>query len=225
MLAARSQGIEWSQEFFTTSATKFFRLFVRTKDAQSVRRSEQFIDQAWSIVEFLAGEDAPENRRTAFHAFLNDKQAGRRPEQTFFQHFGFGFGSCLDAWREWVTEQGIGPDLPPEPRIRDAVLHRELPVIRDREATRSDRIQAIRNWRIAGTPLGAPALIDLLRDPGDIPKDEIVWALHGASGISCGEDPDRWQAWWETVRTAVEVPKTPECSRPQLHRADCLCLS
>ena len=205
MLAARSQGIEWSQQIFTTSATKFFRLFVRTKDAQSVRKSEQFIDQAWSIVEFLAGEQAPENRRTAFHAFLKDKQASRRPEQTFSQHFGFG--SFLDEWREWVTEQGIGPNLPPEPRIREALHNRVLPVIRDSQASPYDRIQAIRNWRIAGTPLGAPALIDLLRDPGGVPKVEIVWALCGASGISCGEDPDRWQAWWETVRRAVEVPE------------------
>ena len=204
MLAGRSVGMEWSQEFFTTSSTKLSKMFLRTKGAKR-RRFEQFVDQAWSIVEFLAGEHAQESRRTAFRAFLKDKQPGSSREQVFFDHFGFGFGSLLDEWRQWVTKHGIGPDLPPEPRIRDALQNRVLPVIRDRQATPPDRIQAIRNWRVAGTPLGAPALIDLLRDPGDIPKDEIVWALCGASGASFGDDPDRWQAWWETIRSAVET--------------------
>ncbi len=115
MLAGRSQEMEYSHELFTMSANKVLKLLLTTTDFQTARRSEQFLDQAWSIIEFLAGGQAPESRKAAFRAFLNDKQASRRHEETFFQHFGFGFGSLLDSWREWVTEQGRGPDEPPAP--------------------------------------------------------------------------------------------------------------
>ena len=173
---------------------------MRTNDPRSARRSEQFGDQACSIVEYLAGEQAPEARKAAFRAFLRDKRASRRHEETFFHHFGFGFGSLLDAWRPWVLEQGIGPDLPPPPNVREALLTRVLPVIRDPEAPRGDRILAIRDWKKAGVTLGADTLIELLRKPEDINKDEIIWSLNAVSGMPWGDDPDRWQAWWDDNR-------------------------
>jgi hypothetical protein len=84
-----------------------------------------------------------------------------------------------------------------------------LPVIEDPLAPRTDRIHAIRDWRKAGAEIGAAALIDLLRNPGDIPKDEIIWSLSGASGMAWGDEPDRWQAWLDelpslTAQTVVE---------------------
>ena len=116
MLAGRAQGIEYSQDLFTMSARKMWKLLLPTKLPRGAWRSQQFLDQTWSTVEFLAGSEAPESRKAAFRAFLNDKQASRRHEETFFQHFGFGFGSLLDSWREWVTDQGRGPDEPPRPK-------------------------------------------------------------------------------------------------------------
>jgi predicted RNA-binding Zn-ribbon protein involved in translation (DUF1610 family) len=242
MLAGRAEGIEWSEELFTTSASEMSKQLLRTNDSLrcrarikssariadrsnlsgpdgkvddfifarllSIRRSEHFIDQAWSVVEFLVGKHAPETRKASFRAFLKDKQATRRHEEAFFKHFGFGFGSLLDAWREWVTEQGVGSDEPIDPRTRDALVNRILPVIRDREAPAHDRIQAIRNWRIAGAELGALALIDLLREPGDIPKDELIRALRAVSGMPWGDDPDRWQAWSDNLSLPVESPST-----------------
>ncbi len=189
MLAGRAQAIEFSQDLFAMSARKMWKLLLPTKNPQCAWRSEQFLDQTWSTVEFLAGTEAPESRKAAFRAFLNDKQASRRHEETFFQHFGFGFGSLLDSWREWVTEQGRGPDEPPAPQVRDALINRVLPVIRD-------RIKAIRDWSRAGAALGADSLIDLLRDPGNLPKDELVWSLCRASGMPWDNDPDHWQTWW-----------------------------
>ncbi len=197
MLAGRSQGIEYSRELFTMSANKIAKLLLRTNDSQSAWRSEQLMDQAWSTVEFLAGSQAPESRKAAFRTFLNDKQASRRHEETFFQHFGFGFGSLLDSWREWVTEQGRGPDLPPAPEVRDALIERVLPVIRDRAAPIRDRILAIRDWGRASVPLGADTLIGLVREPGDLPKDELVWSLCRASGLPWDNDLQRWQIWWD----------------------------
>ena len=196
LLAGRAQGIEFSQDLFAMSARKMWKLLLPTKDPQSAWRSEQFLDQTWSTVEFLAGTEAPESRKAAFSAFLNDKQATHRHEEMFFKHFGFGFGSLLDSWREWVTEQGRGPDQPPAPEVRDALLNRILPVIRDCTASTRDRIQAIREWGRAGVPLGADVLIDLLREPGDLPKDELVWSLCRSSGLPWDDDPERWHAWW-----------------------------
>jgi hypothetical protein len=201
MIVALSQQIEWSEDLFTTSVNKLSKQLLRTNDPRSARRSEQFGDQACSIVEYLAGEQAPEARKAAFRAFLRDKRASRRHEETFFHHFGFGFGSLLDACRPWVLEQGIGPDLPPPPHVLEALLTRVLPVIRDPEAPRGDRILAIRDWKKAGVTLGADTLIELLRNPGDISKDEIIWSLNAVSGMPWGDDPARWQAWWDDLST------------------------
>ena len=154
-------------------------------------------------MEYLAGELAPENQKTAFRAFVKDKRATAGQEQTFFQHFGFGFGSLLDSWREWVESQGYGYAEPPSARIRDALQNRVLPVIEDPHAPRTDRIQAIQNWRKAGVPIGAATLIDLLRNPGDIPKDEIIWSLSSVSGMAWGDEPDRWQAWLDGLPSSM----------------------
>jgi hypothetical protein len=195
MIAALREQLGWSENLFTASGNQVIKLLLRTKDRRRVRKSELFGDQAWSIVEYLAGEQAPDAQKTAFRAFVKDKRASAQQEQTFFQHFGFGFGSLLDSWRQWVESQGYGYGEPPSTRIRDALQNRVLPVIQDLHAPRADRIQAIRDWRKAGVPIGAATLIDLLRNPGDIPKDEIIWSLSGVSGMSWGDEPDRWQTW------------------------------
>jgi hypothetical protein len=197
MVAALSGGAAWSEDLFSTSAHQVSKLFQRSKDPRSARKAELFTDQAWSIIEYLGGESAPEARRAAFRAFLKDKRAKSQQESAFFQHIGFGFGTLLDDWRSWVLDRGIGADEAPPPELRDALVNRVLPVVRDRHARGEDRIQAIRDWRSAGVVLGADALIDLLRDPGDIPKEEVVWALCMASGMAWGDEPDRWQDWWD----------------------------
>ena len=178
MVAALSGGTAWSEDLFSASANKISRLLLRSKDPG--RRPEIRAVRRPVVVDrrIPLRRTGPRARKAAFRAFLKDKRSKSRQEESFFQHFGFGFGTMLDDWRRWVLDRGIGADEPPPPRIRDALLDRVLPVIRDRRAPRGDRIQAIRDWRKAGYPLGADALIDLLRDPGDIPKPEIIgcWA-------------------------------------------------
>jgi hypothetical protein len=206
MVAALSVGAAWSEELFSISAARMSRLLQEPRTPKRVRKVEQFGEQAWSIVEYLGGERAPEPRRTAFRAFLKDKRSKSRQAESFFQHFGFGFGSLLDAWRESVIDRGIGLDEPPLPRTRDGILHRVLPVIRDRQARRRDRIQAIRDWRRAGFAIGADALIDLLHEPRDIPKEEIVWALRMVSGMAWSDEPERWQTWWDDLPQVWDEP-------------------
>ena len=210
MIAAIAAGDEWSEELFSTSANRFSRMLSRSREAKSAHRAEQFTEQSGSIVDYLCGEKAPDARRAAFRAFVKDVESRSRQEESFFRHLGFGFGSLLDAWREWVFEQGIGPDEPPPLGVRDALVDRVLPVIRDPRAGREDRVRAIRDWRKAGYVLGAGALIDLLRDPGDIPKAELLWALRGVSGMAWGDEPDRWQLWWDELARLWRGPISPE---------------
>jgi hypothetical protein len=210
MVAALSGGLAWSQELFSISPNKLSKLFVRSKDPRDTLRGEQFGEQAWSVFEHLCGQQAPAARKEAFDAFLKDKRSATHQEESFFQHFGFGFGSLIDTWRPWVLDQGIGTHEPPPLNVRDALLNRVLPVIQDRSAPQADRIQAIRDWRKAGFALGAGALIELLREPGDIPKQEIVWSLRIVSGMAWSDEPDRWHAWWDELSRTLEQP--PECS-------------
>jgi hypothetical protein len=199
MLAALSDGTIWSEDMFTSSARRLSKVLFNTKVPRTAQRSQQFGDQAWSIVDYLLGESAPESRRASFRAFLKDKRSNSHHSEAFFQHFGFGFGTLLDLWREWVLARGIGTFEPPPADVRKALTAHVLPMIRDHTAARSERLQAIRDWCTAGAACGAELLIGLLRDPGEIPTEEITWALRGVSGMPWGDEPDRWQAWFDAL--------------------------
>ena len=148
--------------------------------------------------------------RTSLDAFLHDPRSKTDQENSFQDHFGSSFGPFLDGWRQWVLEQGTGTHDPPPHVIGEGLLNRVLPVIRDRQAKRGDRIVAIREWTHLGFVVGADVLIDLLRDPGDIPREEVIWALAMVSGMARGDDPERWQTWWdELVSTSAEALTAP----------------
>jgi len=51
--------------------------------------------------------------------------------------------------------------------------------------------------------LGADALIGLLRGDDAIPREEVVWALEAVSGMTYGDDQDRWAAWWKSLPTEI----------------------
>jgi membrane protein implicated in regulation of membrane protease activity len=196
-----------STEIFAMTHKDLFRLMRGPKEPAKLQKLAQFHHQSRSIVEYLCGELAPRDMRSALGAFLRDARSKTEPEASFRHHFGQGFGPLLDGWRQWVLEQGIGAYEPPPDRIRDALLERILPAIRDRRAKRGDRLVAIGEWANAGYVIGADALIDLLRDPGDLPKEQVVWALCMVSGMAWGDEPDRWQAWWDELPTSwVEQP-------------------
>ena len=170
MVVLLSEQIEWSEDLFTTSANKLSKQLLRTNDPRSARRSEQFGDQACSIVEYLAGEQAPEARKAAFRAFLRDKRASRRHEETFLPPFRLWLrlaARCVAAVGARARHRPRPAAAPECPR---ALLTRVLPVIRDPEAPRGDRILAIRDWKKAGVTLGADTLIELLRKPKTLTK-------------------------------------------------------
>ena len=72
MLAILADGTAWSDELFTSSAVKISKLLTRPNDPLTVRRSDQFRDQACSTIEYLIGEQAPAARKAALRWFLRD---------------------------------------------------------------------------------------------------------------------------------------------------------
>ena len=170
MVVAMALGTEWSEELFRLTGGALGKLVRRKRNPGAYQKSEQFGEQSASIVEYLSGDRAPDERKAAFRRFLKEKPTKDRQEEAFFRHFGFGFGSLLDSWREWVLARGIGTYEPPPPRVRNALLHRILPIIRDRQADHGLRIRAIRELGRSGFVLGGDTLIELLREGGGIPK-------------------------------------------------------
>jgi hypothetical protein len=189
----------FSTELFSLSLNQLAKLLRGAKEPRNWQKFQQFIQQSWSIVEYLRDGKESEEPRSGLGAFLRDARAKTHQEESFRLHFGYGFGPLLDGWRQWVLDRGIGRYESPAPPIRDGLLNRVLPVVRDRQARRGDRILAVRELGISGFVLGADALIEQLRENDDIPKEEIVWALSMISGMAWGDDPDRWQAWLDDL--------------------------
>jgi hypothetical protein len=203
MAAALAGEDAWSATLFSTSLVDLTRLLRGAGDSAKYRMLHQFHNQSWSIVEYLVGDRAPVERRAAMGAYLRGPRAKADPEAAFRGHLGLGFEELLEAWRAWVLGQGIGEYEPPPERVSADLVERVLPAIRDPQARRGDRLGALRDWASHGYPIGADAVIALLRDPGEIPKEELAWALSMVSGNSRSDDPDRWQAWWDELEDGV----------------------
>jgi hypothetical protein len=207
MVAALARGTALSAELFTITLRALTRLMRVSKEPRQSQKFHQFQFQAWSMLLYLSGEGAPEDPRRPLGAFLRDPRSKRDQDDALRAHFGRGYATLLDGWRHWVRDQGTGSYAAPPDRIREGLHERVLPVIRDRQAKRGDRIGALREWANAGFVLGADALIELLREPGDIPTEEIVWALCMVSGMSWGEDQARWQDWWDELPLKWDEPR------------------
>ena len=219
MAASLARGTALSAEMFAMTPKDLFRLLRGPKDT---RESPEGLAVPSSVLvdrRIPLRRVAPPGHAAGARApscGMPDRRPTRRDR--FRHHFGLGFGPLLDGWRRWVLDRGIGTYEPPPDRIRDGLLERVLPAIRDRRAKRGDRLVAIGEWVNAGFVLGADALIDLLREPGDLPKEHIVWALCMVSGIAWGDEPDRWQAWWDDLPSAWDEPPeaatTPSDAEP-----------
>jgi hypothetical protein len=195
MLVSLSRGTSLATDLFKLNDAELVKLIKGWSDHRNFARLEQFSAESWSVFEYLGGTQAPAERQEGFRAFLNENHPKGESEETFKRHFGFGFDQLFERWREWVQEQGIGTFAPLSPLIQDGLLNRVIPLVKDHQATRADRILAIRNIGSEGYILGADALIGLLQGDDAIPREEVVWALEAISGMAYGDDKDRWAAW------------------------------
>jgi hypothetical protein len=172
------------------------RLLRNSQDFPSFTKYTQFLMQAWSLVEYLAGRDAPTERREHFRGFLRELKPGTTQEVVFASHFGHGFEASLEQWRAWVLDRGTGIHQPPPDHVRQALLERLIPLVRDRSADPRHRTEAIREIGRAGYVLGADTLIEVLASDDQDRAEEAVWALEAISGLAVGEDVRRWSEEW-----------------------------
>jgi hypothetical protein len=201
-------------ELFATSRRTLLGLFKRWDDHACFAKYTALASQAWSVVEFLAGDDAPEDRRLAFRSFLRDLGPQNPQELVFQRHFGYGFAVLLDRWRAWMLERPITLPEPAPAELQNALRERLIPLIQDRRASTIERTQAIRDLGRAGYVDGADTLIDLLDTQDAVPRTEIVWALEAISGRPYGDDAARWRSWWaglapESLGYADRIPPKP----------------
>jgi len=193
MVASLSNGTALGADLFHLESSAAFRLLRGWYDR---RNFTKFNSQSWSLVEFLGGIEASEERQGQFRVFLKAIRSREPDEAVFKRHFGHGFDRLIELWKAWVLDRGVGTHEQPPPRILDALAGRIVPIIRDHRAKLMDRVLAVREMGRLGFVVGTDALIDLLREPGEMPKEEVVWSLEAISGLVLGDDPDRWGAWF-----------------------------
>jgi hypothetical protein len=162
----------------------------------SFARLMQHIGQCWSVIEFLAGTDAPAERLGRFRAFLKDLKKTVPEEEVFTRHFGHGFDGLLQDWQAWLKHQTLGADSVPPPEIRAAIIEKLVPAIRDRSKKAQDRVRAMRSLGATGYVLGANTLIDMLREGDERFTETATWSLEAISGLALGNDAARWSRWW-----------------------------
>jgi hypothetical protein len=168
-------------------------------DHRSFATISDLTARAWSLIEFLCGQQSPPGSRERFVGLLKELRAKGSGEEIFREHFGFGFEGLTETWQNWVMQHGPGAYGPPPPEIQQALMTRIIPTIADRNARIMDRIQAIREIGRVGYVMGADTLIDLLRTADMLLGREILWSLEAVSGHGWGHEVDRWQAWTESV--------------------------
>jgi hypothetical protein len=170
--------------------------------------------QAQSFIDFLAGTEAPPERKASLQTFLRDLKPKVRPSSVFPQHFGVTLDQAYLDWQDWVRKRGVGEHEPPPPWARVALLDHVLPLIRDRRAVLQERIRAIRDMGQLGYTLGADTLIDLLQENNPYLCETAAWSLELISGTAGGEDIDHWEAWWDSLPQEVEAAPEGESAMP-----------
>jgi hypothetical protein len=168
----------------------------KSQDFPSFAKYTQFLLQAWSVVEYLTGREAPTERREHFRSFLRALKPGADQEAVFTNHFGHGFEALLEKWRAWVLHRGVGMHQPPPDHVGQALLERLIPIVKDRSADPGERIEAIRDMGRAGHVLGGDALIEILAGDDHVPAEEAIWALEAISGLALDDDARRWSEEW-----------------------------
>lgn len=204
MLASIARGNDLgAAELFEVSPRSLVRIVRDWQDRSSFARYQQLTAQSWSVVEFLGGPGASEDRRARFRQFLSELGPGNPAGEVFNRHFGQGFDRLLDDWRTWVKGAGLGDQLPPPPHVRTLLEERVLPIVRNSAAPATQRIQAVRELGRTGYAFGADALIELLKYESGVSADEVLWSLESISGRVLGSDPHAWQEWWDGLPADV----------------------
>jgi hypothetical protein len=206
MLAALERGsVLGVQQLFHITPRRMLSLMSQWRDFTHYAELAQFAYQGHSVLHYLCGHTAPEERRARFRAFFKELGKKDRYEEVFARHLGFGFDQLLRQWQDWVRSLGHGKHEPPPPRIRKALLRRVIPFLRDPNVSVDEATLAVRDMGASGYTLGADTLIEMLEmEESKELCHEVVWALESIAGYAHGNDVSAWKAWWESLPTEVE---------------------
>jgi len=212
MMAALARGDQLSAaELFQLKPRMLFQKAKTWRNFDDYVFFALLVNQSCSVVEYLAGRSAPDERRNPFRAFVNDLRRKDDYEQVFKRHFGYSFEQLLLDWQEWVRATDLGTHEPPPLRIRTALLEWVIPFLRDPDVDNDEKILAVRDLGSAGFLLGTETLLDLLRNEDDADlRREVVWALEAISGIAAGDDVGAWEVWLKSQPVEVEPAATRE---------------
>jgi hypothetical protein len=191
----------------------FYRRFKRGAQTEFARLTGVLF-HTQSVVDYLAGHDAPPERKESFRAFLKDLRRRDDYDAVFRRHFGYGLDQLYNNWRDWVLAKGVGDHEPPPTVIRKALLDHIIPLVADRRAMPEDRIRAIRDMGMAGYTLGADTLIDLLHERDPELRAGAAWALEMISGTTGGDKVGHWEAWWDSLPQEAEAAVNDDHGRP-----------
>jgi hypothetical protein len=206
MLASFSRGTALvAEELFRSRPRVLSRALANLYNRSNAVGLRQLQSQASSLVEYLAGSAAPEDRRAPFRAFFKETTRRGDDERIFQRHFGYGYDRLLRDWREWVEARGIGAHSIPPPDLITAIRDRIVPAIRDHNLRVMDRVLAVRDLGRTGFPFGCDALIGLLLKNDRDLREEIIWALEDVSGLALGDDPEGWCTWWNSLPEAIRA--------------------
>lgn len=203
VLAGRAGGRTiGSSEFLTSTSAGNWRKHDRHAELEHFAWSNQFVAQAWSMVEFLCGRGATPDRRQAFQRFFNDADRDKRPAAAIERHFGCSFDELFERWQAWVAERGLGEHRPPPANLAAYLTSDPIAKVAAADTPRGERAAAIRELGQYGYLLGADALVDLLERQDENLRAEAIWALECISGEVLGTSAAAWQEWWRRTEAA-----------------------
>jgi hypothetical protein len=203
MLVALERQSVLGPELFRLRHRGLMRLLSGWRDQATFAKHTQFMQQSWSFVDYMWGDEAQATLRDPFRVFLRSLEQRESAESALERDMRRSPEELLDGWKDWVRKRGVGTYGEPPAHVQAAILNRVVPIIEDPRAKVMDRIQAIREMGRLGYTVGADALIRLLADGSEIPTNELVWSLEAISGLVLGDDLKRWEAWWGGVETGV----------------------
>ena len=210
---AASKFFRHRMKAFTPIRSLGSKVILIRRKAANFALQRQFVGQMWSVVEFLCGSGATEERAVAFRAFFQDAERDRDPEGAIERHFGLTGDELLSQWRSWVVAQGIGVHGAPQPELAAAIMGGPAAAARSSEAPLFDRIVAIRGLGMLGFAAFADVLIDIARHNNGELRLEACIALEMISGQTLAAaraerlaahapalDPiEYWESWWASL--------------------------
>jgi hypothetical protein len=181
-------------------------LFLALDTPQARREVQAELDLLAVVSEMLLGDDAPAERRAAALRWLRKLRPKDDPLAAMSRELGLSLDELLAELRQWLAVQGTAAHEPMPPFQQQVLLSFLAPAVPNRSLPLELRWQAVQNIGLCGYVAAAEVLVAEVQDADSMLRREAIAALESLSGELYGDDPTRWQAWWESVPPEVKLP-------------------